>query len=270
MNVPNSQYTSVYGPDYDSTSGIYNFVGSYVDQTTHTKGFLYTGKLNQCQLDNKKNYNYPSVNNIYDITFLHSISNDVLVGNAGNIGESNTFSFLYKTNDLNNLTEIKYPGSETTTTYGIWYNTYNNKYTIVGGYSPKKIPINKIYDGGIILPIGKAFVVDYNLDTNTFENWTDLQLPLNTDTLSRIQGISSFFDYDGAYSICIDTINNSRNFGYYATIIRDDTFGFVITKFIEVKYDTNGLSSVNSVANNNVVGLYVSKLNQAFQATILG
>ena len=80
--------------------------------------------------NNKKNYNYPSVNNIYDITFLHSISNDVLVGNAGNIGESNTFSFLYKTNDLNNLTEIKYPGSETTTTYGIWYNTYNNKYTI--------------------------------------------------------------------------------------------------------------------------------------------
>ncbi len=270
LNVPNSIYTSVYGPNYNQDTGIYNFVGSYVDQTGYTKGFVYTGKLFQLALESNKNYLYPSLNNSYQIVFVHSISNGYFVGNAGNPNVTDTFSFLYNISDVKNPIQIMFPGSETTTAYGIWYNSYNNTYTIVGGYSPTKIPINLIYSN-LISPIDKPFIVDYNPSTNTFENWTTLQLPLNIDALAHIQGISGFYEIDGVYSICIDTLNNSENFGYYAVIIRDNTYGFIVTKFNQIKYGSNGISTINSVANNNVVGLNIdNKGNQTFQATILG
>ncbi len=271
QNVPNALYTSVYGPNYDLTTGIYNFVGSYVDQTTFTRGYIYTGRLNESELVIPKNYSYPSVNNNYNIVFVHSISNGYTVGNAGNSGSTDTFSFLYKISDLKNPIEIKYPGSLTTTSYGIWYNDYNNTYTIVGGYSPNRsIPISMIYMDGIPTPIGRPFIVDYNPASGQFENWTTLSLPLNVDALAHIEGISGFFGIDELYSLSIDTINNSANFGYYAVISRDNTFGFVVNKFTEIKYGSNGISTINSAANNNIVGLYISEQgNQSFQAKIL-
>lgn len=272
QNVPNSLYTSVYGPNYDSTTGIYNFVGSYVDQTTYTRGYIYSGRLNEKELVVQTNYSYPSVNNQYNIVFVHSISNGYTVGNAGNNNSTDTFSFLYKISDLKNPIEIKYPGSATTTSYGIWYNDYNNTYTIVGGYSPNRaIPINIIYINGLPTPIGSPFVVDYNPVNEQFENWTTLSLPLNVDALAHIEGISGFFGIDGLYSLSIDTINNSANFGYYSVISRDNTFGFVVNKFTEIKYGMNGISTINSTANNNVIGLYISgQENQSFQARIIG
>lgn len=270
LNVPNSKYTSIYGPNYNFETGIFNFVGSFTDQNNYTKGFLYTGKLNNVEILNNKNYLYPSVNKKYEIVFVHSIINDFMVGNAGNNDSFDVFSFLYNINDLKKPIEIKFPNSKTTTTYGICYNTYNNTYTLVGGYSQKKIQINKIYQENIILPIGNAFIVNYNPTTNTFENWTTIQLPLTNDIVSHIQGISNYFNIDGKYSICIDAISKSKNIGYYATITRDKSLGFIVNKFNKVKYGNDGISTINSVANNNIVGLNISlKNNQAFQASIL-
>ncbi len=271
QNVPNSLYTSVYGPNYDLSTGIYNFVGSYVDQTTFTRGYIYTGRLNETELITQTNYSYPSVNNDFNIVFVHSISNGYTVGNAGNDDSTDTFSFMYKLSDLRKPIEIKYPGSSTTTAYGIWYNQYNNKYTIVGGYSPdRRIGINKIYSRGLPQPIGRPYIVDYDPVSGLFENWTTISLPLNVDALAHIEGISGLFGIDGLYTLAIDTINNSANFGYYSVISRDNTFGFVVNKFTEIKYGSNGISTINSAANNNIVGLYISSdNNQSFQATIL-
>jgi hypothetical protein len=71
---------------------------------------------------------------------------------------------------MNNLVRVKaviqYPNSKTTTTYGIWYND-NNIYTIVGGYSMNHISIDKIYTNKGIIPIGNAFIAEYNYETNT-------------------------------------------------------------------------------------------------------
>ncbi len=271
QNVPNSLYTSVYGPNYDLSTGIYNFVGSYVDQTTFTRGYIYTGRLNETELITQTNYSYPSVNNDFNIVFVHSISNGYTVGNAGNDDSTDTFSFMYKLSDLRKPIEIKYPGSSTTTAYGIWYNQYNNKYTIVGGYSPdRRIGITKIYSRGLPQPIGRPYIVDYDPVSGLFENWTTISLPLNVDALAHIEGISGLFGIDGLYTLAIDTINNSANFGYYSVISRDNTFGFVVNKFTEIKYGSNGISTINSAANNNIVGLYISSdNNQSFQATIL-
>ena len=114
-------------------------------------------------------------------------------------------------------------------------------------------------------------MVDYNPVNEQFENWTTLSLPLNVDALAHIEGISGFFGIDGLYSLSIDTINNSANFGYYSVISRDNTFGFVVNKFTEIKYGMNGISTINSTANNNVIGLYISgQENQSFQARIIG
>lgn len=272
LNVPYSRYTSVYGPNYNPETGIYNFVGSYTSYiSTNTKGFIYTGKLSEYSLKSEKNYLFPSVNINNNIVFVHSISNGYCVGNAGNTNEDTTFAFLYNIDDLSNPIKISFPNSITTTAYGIWYNKSLNTYTIVGGFSPKKIQINRIYYNGIPIPIGQSYIVDYNPITNTFSSWTVLDLPLKNTILSHIQGISGFFDYDQVYSLSIDTINNEKNKGYYATITRDSDFNFVITKFVEVKYPSDGISTINSVANNNIVGLNLSKKgNQAFQATILG
>jgi len=278
MQVPLSEYTSVYGPNYNFDTGIYNFVGSYSDYiNSNTKGFIYTGKLSTKSLETPDNYSYPDVNCFYDIVFVHSISNGYCVGNAGNVGnvgnpdQSDTFAFLYNINDLTNPIEIIFPGSNTTTAYGIWYNKLLNTYTIVGGFSPEKIPINRIYYDGLSIPIGQSFIVDYDPVKNSFSSWTILDLPLKNTILSHIQGISGFFDYDQVYSLSIDAINNEKNKGYYATITRDSDFNFVVTKFVEVKYSSNGISSINSVANNSIVGINIGeKGNQSFQATILG
>ena len=62
LNVPLSQYTSVYGPNYDPDTGIYNFVGSYSDYlNSNTKGFIYTGRLSEKSLEIPDNYSYPNV-----------------------------------------------------------------------------------------------------------------------------------------------------------------------------------------------------------------
>lgn len=271
LNVPNALYTSVYGPNYNSETGIFNFVGSYVDQTTNTKGFIYTGRLDELALANPKNYSYPKINNEYNIVFVHSVSNGFCVGNAGNTNSDDTLAFLYDIKDLSKPIPVEFPDSGTTTVYGIWFNSTSNTYTIVGGYSPLKIPINKIYFGGLPVPFGQAFVVDYDPSKKIFINWTSLNLPLGREILSHIEGISGLFGVDGVYTLSIDTINNSRNFGYYAVIIRDPEYNFVVSKFTEIKFASNGLSTINSVANNNAVGLYISSTgNKAFQAKILG
>lgn len=277
MNVPDSLYTSVYGPNYDSETGIFNFVGSFQTQSNKTKGFIYTGTLSDASLSTTSNYTYPSVNIDYDIVFVHSIINGYCVGNAGNFSKTgetinqDTIAFLYNIQDLSNPIEVSFPNSQTTTVYGIWYNKNKQTYTIVGGFSLVRTPISRIYSNNKIIPIGQAFIVDYDPKSNIFINWTALELPVSKLVLSHIEGISGFYDLEDIYTICIDTISLGYTNGYYATIIRDSNDKFKIRKFVEVKYPMEkSASTINSVANNNIVGLSISPYgNQSFQATIL-
>ena len=258
LNVPNSLGTSVYGPDYNIDNGIYTFVGSYKTQEENINGFVYQGHLNE--LSNDSNFIYPTINNYFNTNFFHSFSNNLFVGNSGNFDKNNdTVSYIYDMKDLTKIkTLIKYPNSETTTTYGIWYNG-NDIYTIVGGYSSKNISIDKIYrKDGIIIPIGNAFIADYNYKTNTFFNWTTINYC--DSLLSHFQGISR--NSYGVYSISADVIDLQQSFlpkGYFLNIIRNEKNEFVynLSNSVEILYKNNGFSSSNSVADNKVVGLYV-------------
>jgi len=272
LNIPNSSGTSVYGPNYDIDNGIYTFVGSYTDIEQNIYGFVYQGNLND--LTNESNFFYPSINQYYNTTFFHSFSNNLFVGNSGNKDKNDdTVSYIYDMNDLVLVkTVIKYPNSGTTTSYGIWYNG-NDIYTIVGGYSPLNISINKIYrDDGIIIPIGNAFIVDYNSKTNTFFNWTSISYGDNL--LTHFEGISR--NSNGTYSINVDTIDLKTSLlptGYFLTIDRNDKNEFVynLSNSVKILYNEDGISSSNSVVDNKVVGLYISNDNTriSYQAEII-
>ena len=272
LNVPNSSGTSVYGPNYDIDSSIYNFVGSYTNTEQNIYGFIYQGNLNE--LTNESNFFYPAINQYYNTNFFHSFSNNLFVGNSGNKDKNDdTVSYIYDMNDLVLVkTVIKYPNSGTTTAYGIWYNG-NDIYTIVGGYSPKNISINKIYrEDGIIIPIGNAFIVDYNSKTNTFFNWTSISYGDNL--LTHFEGISR--NSNGTYSINVDTIDLKTSLlptGYFLTIDRNDKNEFVynLSNSVKILYNEDGISSSNSVVDNKVVGLYISNDNTriSYQAEII-
>ena len=259
LNVPNSLGTSLYGPNYDNYTGIYTFVGSFLDSQQNKNGFIYQGTLNN--LLNQSNFIYPSINDYFDTTFFHSFSNILFIGNSGNFNKNNdTISYIYDINDTTKIkTLIKYPHASTTTSYGIWYNG-NNIYTIVGGYSMKRISINKIYKDYYIEPIGNAFIVDYDYEKNIFFNWTSINFGENL--LSHFQGISQ--NENGTYSINADVIDLQVSIlpvGYFLTIDRNikNEFEYNLSNSVKILYDSDGISSSNSVSDNKVVGLYVGK-----------
>ena len=278
LNVPDSLGTSVYGPDYDSNTGIYTFVGSYLDYSQNIKGFIYKGTLDQTSLTNPNNFYYPSVNSSYSTTFLHSTSNGLAVGNSGsdvdNPQNQTTLSYIYDITNLSNYkTVVKFPNSKTTTTYGIQYNG-DSSYTLVGGYSDNKISINQIYlPNQIIQPIGNAFIVDYNSKTNTFSNWTSIVFEDSKFTFeTHFQGISQ--NSNGTYSIVADVLNLKKSIlpqGYFLTIGRDNANNFVYNydNWIEIKYDNAGTTSANSVSDNKVVGLFIGSSNITYQSEII-
>lgn len=274
LNVPVNVgvATSLYGPNYDPNTGIYTFVGSYTNYSYETKGFVYSGTLDKDSLNNPDNFSYPSVNTSYNTTFLHSNSNELIVGNSGS--KTGTISYIY---DINNLSQIKkqiqFPNSTTTTTYGIWFNG-GNSYTLVGGYSQNFIPIESIYlSNGIIRPIGSAFIVDYDSETNTFSNWTSIDFQNNISSfLTHFEGI--YGNEDGTYSINADVLNLSVSpipQGYFLTVSRNDKNEFETNfeNWVKLNYSSKGTSSSNSVANNKVVGLFIGEQNVSFQCEII-
>lgn len=281
LNVPNPYiednyyHTSVYGPNYNSNSGLYTFVGSYtmtnfITKKTTTNGFIYRGGLNSIALNTTSNFYYLPKTLIknYDITFLHSFSGNHFVGNSMNSETNKSVSYLCEFLPI--LTDgepiyIKFPSAITTSSYGIWYNK-NNEYTIVGGYSGEHHK-------------GYGFIVDYNTMTKMFTNWTTVQYPENANFITHLQGIELI--KFGVYSIIADVINTEKNIktGYYLTIERNNVIerssksnGFIIhDNWININYpSTDEFTTSNSVANNCVVGLFISKdgNNESFQASI--
>jgi hypothetical protein len=269
LNVPDSQGTSVYGPNYDKTNGIFNFVGSYTS-SNGIKGFIFTGRYEN--FTNPLNYSYPSVNNIYEKVFIHSIMNNYLVGNAGNISISAPagISFIYNINNVNNLIPISYPGAITTTTYGIWYNG-DNMYTIVGGFTIVPKTINEIYPNCLPIPIGKNFIADYNASTNTFSNWISLKFTRDA-RVTHIEGISGFPDNPYLYSLAVDilSLETGVKTAYWALIHHHGPYNKIL-KLVNVNYRASAINSSNSVATNNIVGVSVSVItgtNVVYQAII--
>jgi hypothetical protein len=273
-SLTTAQYSSVYGPRYDSTTGLFTFVGSYTElNDTNIYAFLFRGSL--AQLATPSNYvlQMQYSNPDHTTSFTHSTYGNFAVGNSGSASAQDTDSWLYNIT-TGTYTTISVPGSKTTTTYGIVKNQ-NGSYTIVGGYSTdKKVSIKDIYKNGIPVPVQYAFAADftYNGSTVTFSNWTKIQY--QNQYLTHFEGISTTSN-PNVYSISADVLGlKNDSTGFFLTIERQLDGSFFPSNWVSLDYGKSigkkGLTTSNSVIDNNIVGLFVGPNGStaAFQATI--
>ena len=273
VNYPESNITSVYGPDYIG-EGVYRLVGSYRKNNDNSVyGFFYQGTL----FDLQNSINYKTILTNGNFTYIHSTMGDILVGNYDNVEQYNTYGLPF--GPVNGFLQIisngkrvniVYPGSISNTVYGIWYNG-DNSYTLCGGYSNDAVSITDVYKNGLPRPIGNAYIVNYDILTNSFSNWTSINYPNSTNVVTHFEGISS--SSKNKYELAVDSINllNNLNIASYALLSTDYVHNFQVNYWTDLNYPLPGtVTSANSVANKIVVGTYVNKddTSIAYQANI--
>lgn len=267
-------YTSIYGPDFNSINGMYTFVGTYI-QNNNTNGLIYNSDLNQVSLSIESNYttfSYP----YNDTTFLHSTMNGYVVGNSGNSTSSPTVSYLFNITDTTYTTPIKFPLSKTTTTYGIWH-VGGSIYVIVGGFSlSKELAILNIYNNGMPIPYGNAFIAEFNSMTNIVYNYTVIPFETSKIILSHIQGISGFKNNTNTFSLAYTTlgIDDGLIESFYVKIKKNgNQFNTNNLFYKKVNYNikyTPNISIITSVAEYAEIGISTTETSSiAFQSIFL-
>ena len=184
----------MYGPD-NLGNGEVRLVGTYNDGAVN--GFVFQGTT--ADFTNSNDYQTVDYPNAQD-TYLHSTMGGLVVGNAdgaeAGLPDITGHAFIYHLATSRFLTEIAFPGSTTTTAYGIWYNG-GTSYTICGGYSS---------NSNASEPIGNAYLVDFNSATGLFTNWASFAYPsgvVGQDYETHFQGISS--TEQGVYTLSADS-----------------------------------------------------------------
>lgn len=270
MEYPKSTLTSVYGPEF--TKKKYSFVGSYQTGTPGIdypcKGFGYVGKYND--FSNEKNYFTIEPDTPYDFTVVHSTRGGLAVYISSNESQLNFIvgkSFIFNIDTKKTITEVLYPNSLYTTTYGIWYNGITGctrSYTISGGFSLTG-PLDT-----------RTFVVDflYNCKTKTyvFKNWTEIKIP-GISIYTHAQGITKVNKYEYILPVAnyyIDLLNP----GKFAKLsggkirIRRTKDGFKLFSYQSINFPQSLLTVVTSAAKDSVCGVFENSNNDAgaFQA----
>jgi hypothetical protein len=270
LNVPNPRggffYTSVYGPNYNIYTGLYTFVGSYNDvENSKIKGFIYRGDLSTSSLINPSNFTY--FNNLHfqnnNITFLHSVNEDYIVGNTYNnnggiISDFKTFVWNFKF-PLSSPVIFSYPNSTFTTSYGIIRNY--DSFTIVGGFSNKSSINFNSNDIKITSSLDSGFLVNYDNISNTFNNFTPISYKPELELITHFEGVDvkSNTNTLELCAVVSSLTNPNSNDGYYLLVNQDvDTkkYSFNINDWIKINYQQNGYSTANSVSNGAVVGIF--------------
>ena len=197
VNYPGATTTSVYGPD-NLGNGELRLVGSYKTGNGIVQGFAFQGTT--ADLSNNSDYqtiDYPDA----QYTYVHSTMGDLAVGNAdgsdAGLPDITGHAFIYDLATNNFQTDIVYPGSTSTTAYGIWYNG-GTSYTICGGYSG-------LVQAGKTLAEG--YLVNYDSATGLFTNWTSFADPnglVGQAYATHFQGISS--TEKGVYTLGANTV----------------------------------------------------------------
>jgi hypothetical protein len=254
VNYPGATSTSVYGPDQPSTGGV-RLVGSYKNGVGSVHGFLYQGTTaGLSQAAGYRTIDYPGAK----YTYIHSTMGDLAVGNAdgpeGNAPLGTGHALLYNVATGTLLPDIVYPGSTTTTAYGIWYNG-GTSYTIAGGYS--RTP-------GVAVSSG--YLVDYDSATGQYSHWTSFNYPSALNLVTHFEGISSV--EKGVYTLSADAIDPNGNGAAALVTVRRNTDGSFGPTYWEDLNDPSlpGKPTANSVAGNNVVGIFFG--GAAYQATV--
>jgi len=176
-------------------------------------------------------------------------------------------SFIFDIDSKKTITEVLYPNSAYTTTYGIWYNGitgFTRSYTISGGFS-----LTGIFDT-------RTFVVDflYNCKTGTysFKNWTEIKIP-GISIYTHAQGITKISKCEYILPIAnykIDLINPdkfSKLSGGKIRIKRTKN-GFKLVSYQSISFPQSLLTVLTSAAGKSVCGIFINNNNNSssFQA----
>jgi len=264
IKFPEASITACYNGFYDTSSKLYSFCGNFkTPASTNSYGYLYNGSLSATELINPNNFTIIQPVPDFKITICHDVTGPLTVGNS-QTAQGFQYSFMY-----NSITkkyrEISHPLSLTTSTYGIWQNS-STSYTIVGGYSTtKKVPFNVIYPKNSPgpNPYGLGYIADYDLTSDTFSNWTTINLFGQQDEFSHCQGISSYFNQKNIYTLNYFNKLVGETQSYILKIQRENnTFTIVNNRQIyDINYGGTTTAS-NSVANNVIVGItYAGAIN---------
>jgi trimeric autotransporter adhesin len=262
VNYPGAATTSVYGPDNLASNGELRLVGSYTTGTGQTDGFLFQGTT--ADLSNSSNYQtIEDTDDDATYTYIHSTMGDVAVGNDGDIPAQTDHAFAYSISQ-NTFADIVYPGSTSTSAYGVWFNG-GTSYTICGGYS-------SVLSDGKSLAAG--YLVNYNESTGQFTDWSSYNDPnglVGQSLVAHFQGISSA--QAGVYALSAnvsETGSSSVVMGAVATVRLnpDGTFGSAVWTNLSDPNIDSPLTG-DSIAGNQVVGISNSGSGiLAYQATI--
>jgi trimeric autotransporter adhesin len=261
--------TSVYGPDNLQNGGL-RLVGSYRKtgaSSIYNYGFVWEGKTNQLPSGGVfRTIAYPGAT----IQFTHSTMGNLAVGNAAGPAQVG-IAYIYDLSNNTFVANLLFPGSKTTTAYGIWQNG-RTKYTICGGYSP--LATQNLTNQKLPLAKGKGYLVDYDSAKNEFSNWTSFEYPngpVGVNFVTHFEGISS--TEPGTYSLNADSVqvrSNNVAQGSWVSVRRNSDGTFDKGTWVDLNYpDSPGsITSSNSVYGYQVVGLVVGATVLPFEATV--
>jgi parallel beta-helix repeat protein len=263
VNYPNATATSVYGPDV-LDDGVVRLVGSYKDGLGVVNGFLYEGTTARLsQAANYRTIDYPGAK----YTYVHSTMGGLAVGNAdgpeGDAPLGTGHAFLYDVARDAITTDIVYPGSITTTAYGIWSDGRTG-YTITGGYT----------DGAPGEPISHGYLVDYDAATGLFSHWKSFDYPngaIGRDFITHFEGISGA--EKGVYTLVADSVQVGASNpvqGSFVSVRRETDGSFGDAAWVDLDDPAvPGVVSANSVAGYQVVGIVAGASGvSSYQATV--
>jgi parallel beta-helix repeat protein len=261
--------TSVYGPD-NLENGILRVVGSYRKNGIpgiYNYGFVWEGTTSQLPSGGVfRTIAYPGAS----IQYTHSTMGDLAVGNALD-PKKGGIAYIYNLSNNTFVRNIVFPGSKTTTAYGIWQNGLT-RYTICGGYS--HLVTQNLTNQNLPLAKGKGYMVDYDSAKNEFSNWTSFSYPNGPAGISFVthfEGISS--TEPGVYTLSADSLQTgSTNAaqGSWVSVRRNSDGTFDKGTWVDLNYpDTpDSIASSNSVYGNEVVGLVIGAQLFAYEATV--
>ncbi len=243
--------TSCYGPN-NGENGNIELVGAYIKSSSpkNNLGFYYSGPIDGSGIWTTITPNEGNNSNV----FMHSIMGGLAVGNyQSNAAAENTVNvnaFVYDTRTKEYISFI-IDALNAPTLYGIWHNG-GDSYTLAGGNSTRKIGDQ----------VSQAFLVDYNATTKAFHNlqFFSYHNEATPTVNTHFEGITLNDTNDG-YNMPCDWLKDGKEGASFVTVKRnaDGTFGKA--QWTDIAYPGAGvkITSANTVYQNNVLGIYVSK-----------
>ncbi|MBT6642042.1 MAG: right-handed parallel beta-helix repeat-containing protein [Planctomycetaceae bacterium] len=275
VDFPSALQTSVYGPDLVSTeNNLVRLVGSYINsQSSDRYGFFYEGTLSELALGSGIYRPIPNPATEGTFNYAHSTDGGLVVGGYDGPTESGSnlgpiSAYIYDVDSGEFLeSDMMYPDAVSTTAYGIWHNG-GTSYTIAGGYSMG--PVDQSSD--LTLPIGDAYLVDFDSVTKSFSNWQSFSYPNASgdgDIVTHFEGISG--EQSGVYTLAATSQSVGEDggiIGSFVKVIRNTNGSFGDAEWYDLN-DPNGDILMTSVSGNAVTGVVISSEGPStFQATI--